>query len=147
MAFSRQLERQRNTCVYMCSCVRLFAIPGTVARQAPLSMGFSRQEYWNGLPFLPHPNPGIKPTSPASPALALHFIQTTQPMAWLIGSKDLVVSGDEEISHSGLGAYTSSFENVVPILHALRQWFLDFTSKSPGQLIKIHTAGPHSQSF
>ena len=65
-------------------------------------------------------------TSPASPALALHFIQTTQPMAWLTGSKDLVVSGDEEISHSGLGAYTSSFENVVPILHALRQWFLDF---------------------
>ena len=45
------------------------------------------------------------------------------------------------------GQYTSSFENVVPILHALRQWSLDFTSKSPGQLIKIYTAGPHSQSF
>ena len=43
-------------------------IPGTVAHQAPLSMGFSRQEYWSGLPFpspgdLPHP--GIKPESPA----------------------------------------------------------------------------------
>ena len=34
------------------SCVRLFATPWTVAHQAPLSMGFSRQEYWNGLPFL-----------------------------------------------------------------------------------------------
>ena len=33
------------------SCVRLFATPWTVARQAPLSMGFSRQEYWSGLPF------------------------------------------------------------------------------------------------
>ena len=37
------------------SCVRLFATPLTVACQAPLSMGFSRQEYWSGLPF---PSPG-----------------------------------------------------------------------------------------
>ena len=37
--------------VQLLSCVRLFASPQTVARQAPLSMGFSRQEYWNGLPF------------------------------------------------------------------------------------------------
>jgi len=45
-----------------------FAIPWTVACQALLSMGFSRQEYWSGLPFpFPGdlPNPGIKPTSPA----------------------------------------------------------------------------------
>ena len=33
--------------------VRLFVTPWTVARQAPLAMGFSRQEYWSGLPFLP----------------------------------------------------------------------------------------------
>ena len=40
--------------------------PWTAARQAPLSVGFSRQEYWSGLPFPPPgnlPNPGIKPTS------------------------------------------------------------------------------------
>ena len=40
----------------------------TVAHQAPLSMGFPRQEYWSGLPFPSpgdHPAPGIKPTSPA----------------------------------------------------------------------------------
>ena len=47
------------------SHVRLFATPWTVAYQAPRSMGFSRQEYWSGLPF-PSPedlhNPGIKPT-------------------------------------------------------------------------------------
>ena len=46
--------------------------PWTVACQAPLSMGFSRQEYWNGLPFLAPgdlPNPGIEPASVASPAL------------------------------------------------------------------------------
>ena len=44
------------------------ANPWTVARQAPLSMGFSRQEYWSGLPFLSPgdlPDPGIEPGSPA----------------------------------------------------------------------------------
>ena len=48
--------------------------PWTVAHQAPLSMGFSRQEYWSGLPFPPPgdlPNPGIKPRSPALQADSL----------------------------------------------------------------------------
>ena len=47
--------------------------PWTVAHQAPLSMGFSRQEYWSGLPFLPPrdlPDPGIKPESLVFLALA-----------------------------------------------------------------------------
>ena len=56
------------------SRVRLFATPWTVAHQAPLSMGFSRQEYWSGLPF-PSPgdllDPGIEPRSPALQADAL----------------------------------------------------------------------------
>ena len=45
------------------SCVRLFVIPWAIAHQAPLFMGFSRQEYWNGLPCPPPedlPNQGIK---------------------------------------------------------------------------------------
>ena len=50
------------------SRVRFFVTPWTVAYQASLSMGFSRQEYWSGLPF-PYaedlPNPGIEPGSPA----------------------------------------------------------------------------------
>ena len=48
------------------SCPTL-ATPWTVAHQAPLSMGFSRLEYWNGLPFTSPedlPDPGIKPRSP-----------------------------------------------------------------------------------
>ena len=69
------------------SRVRLFATPWTVARQAPLSMGFSRQEYWSGLPF-PSPgdllDPGIKPTSPALQAEAL----TSEPP----GNKPLKIS-------------------------------------------------------
>ena len=54
------------------SCVRLFATPWIVVRQAPLSMGFSRQEYWTGLLCPPPgdlPDPGIKPASSVSPAL------------------------------------------------------------------------------
>jgi len=55
-----------HTEVKSLSRVRLFAAPWTVAHQAPLSMGFSRQEYWSGLPFPSPgdlPNPGIKPGS------------------------------------------------------------------------------------
>ena len=56
------------------SRVRLFATPWTVAYQASPSMGFSRQEYWSGLPFPSPgdlPNPGIEPWSPALEADAL----------------------------------------------------------------------------
>ena len=55
-------------------CVRLFATPWTVAYQASLSMGFSRQEYWSGLPFISPgdlPDPGIEPKSPALQADSL----------------------------------------------------------------------------
>ena len=54
--------------------VRFFAASWTVARQVPLSMGFSRQEYWSGLPCLPPgdlPNPEIEPRSPALQADSL----------------------------------------------------------------------------
>ena len=52
-------------CAQSLSCVQLSVTPWTIADQAPLSMGFPRQEYWSGLPFPPPgdlPNPGIKPT-------------------------------------------------------------------------------------
>ena len=55
------------------SCVRLFGTPWTVAHQAPLSMGFSSQEYLSGLPFPPPgdlPDPGIEPRSPTLQAEA-----------------------------------------------------------------------------
>ena len=56
------------------SRVRLFAIPWTVGYQAPPSLGFSRQEYWSGLPFPSPgdlPNPGIEPGSSVLQADAL----------------------------------------------------------------------------
>ena len=55
-------------CAYSFSCVWLSTTLWTVAHQPPLSMGFSRQEYWSGLPCPPPgglPNPGIKPSSPS----------------------------------------------------------------------------------
>ena len=66
-------------CVCVCVSVGLFGTAGTVACQAPLSMEFSRQEYWCDLPFpIPGdlPNPGIKPASFASPELASRFFTT-----------------------------------------------------------------------
>ena len=71
-------------CVYVCVCVgtralshvQLFAIPQTVAHQAPLSMGLHKQEYCSELPFPTSgnlPDPEIKPVSLASPALAGGF--------------------------------------------------------------------------
>ena len=54
------------------SHVQLFATLWTVSHQAPLSIGFFRQEYWSGLLYPPPgdlPNPGIEPTAPVSPAL------------------------------------------------------------------------------
>ena len=74
--------------VCMISHVWLFVTPWIVAHQAPLFMEFSWQGYWSRLPFPPPgdlPNPGIKPRSPVSPALAGGFFTNTQPRK-LIGS-------------------------------------------------------------
>ena len=68
------------------SRVRLFAIPGTVARQAPLPMGFSRHEHWSGLPCPPPrdlPHPGNEPGSPA--------LQADSLLLNLIGKLTLVI--------------------------------------------------------
>ena len=59
-----------------------FVTPWTIAHQAPLSMAFSRQDYWSGLPFSTPgnlPNPGIEPIFLMSPALADIFF-TTAPL-------------------------------------------------------------------
>ena len=83
-SFSRLTEHSQCVYVYMCvycffSHVQLFATLWTLACKAPLSMGFSRQEYWSGLPCPPPgelPNPGVKPASLMSPALAGGFFTT-----------------------------------------------------------------------
>ena len=72
-------------CVYTLSCfsdVQLFVTLWTIACQALLLMECSRQEYWSGLPRPSPgdlPNPGIKPVSLSSPALAGRFFTTVPP--------------------------------------------------------------------
>ena len=71
-----------NLYVPVCSAMFISCTPWTVAYQAPLSMGFSGQEYWSGLPF-PFsgdlPDPGIEPEFPALLALADRFFTTEPP--------------------------------------------------------------------
>ena len=72
-------------CVLSQLCLTLVT-PWNVAHQAPLSMGFPRQEYWSELPFPSPgglPDPGIKPTSSASPAWADGFFTTWEALIWI----------------------------------------------------------------
>ena len=92
------------------SRVRLFATPLTVACQAPLSMGFSRQEYWSGLPCPPPgalPDPGIEPASHTSPESAGGFFTTSatwealtlaESLSKLSRVQTLVNPGQEKVS-------------------------------------------------
>ena len=71
------------------SRVWLFATPWTVAHQAPLSMEFSRQEHWSGLPSPSPgdlPNPGIEPRSPSAPALQADSLPLSH---WVAAAKSL----------------------------------------------------------
>jgi len=78
----------RWSCLAMLShfnCVRFFVTLWTVACQAPLSMGFSRQEYWSGLPCPPPgdlPDPGIEPTSTVAPAFQVDSLQLPKGKPW-----------------------------------------------------------------
>ena len=80
---NKKRTSKKESCVCVLSCfshVWLFATLWTAANQAPLSMGFSRQEYWRGFPFPPPgdlPDPGIKPMSFKSPALGGGFFTTS----------------------------------------------------------------------
>ena len=83
-SLNKNLDKVKVT-VKSLSRVRLYVTPWTVAYQAPLSMGFSRQEYWSGLPFSSPrdlPNPGIKPGFPALEADALTSEPPGKPSAY-----------------------------------------------------------------
>ena len=115
--YSQQIWGNYYVCVCVCVCVcgvhvhicmlshvQLFVTPWTIVCQAPLSMGFPRQEYWKGLPFPPPgelPDPGIKPASLMSPALARQIlyqllyqpqIPTLQRLAEKIKARTLPIS-------------------------------------------------------
>ena len=74
--------------------VRLSVTPWTVARRAPLSVGFSWQEYWSALPC---PPPGIEPASPTSPVLAGGFFTTAATWEAHVEWTDLLLSSHPSI--------------------------------------------------
>ena len=93
-----QGDSQKCLCVRLSHSVQLSVTPWTVARQAPPSMGFSRQEDWSGVPFPSPgglPDPGTGPKSPVAPALAGGFFTTEAP------GKSSKMSPDAESSLPG----------------------------------------------
>ena len=98
------LKRVKYSEVKSHSHVQLFATPWTVAHQALPSMGFSRQEYWSGLPFPSPgdvPNPGIEPRSLALQADALTSAPPRFIRSLLLGMRRLVAGQQVNISTGG----------------------------------------------
>ena len=86
------------------SRIQLFVAPWTIARQASLSRGFSKQEYWSGLPFPSPgdlPNPGIEPESPALQADALSSEPPGKPHGNMSLSKLQEIVKDREAWRAG----------------------------------------------
>ena len=92
------------------SRVQLFSTPWTVAYQAPLFMGFSRQECWSGLPFSSPgdlSDPGIKPASPVFPSWAGRFFPTSA--TWEVPSTS---------AHTFLQSAGSQAEVLAPLMQS-----------------------------
>ena len=120
-------------CFQSLSCVRLFVTPWTVARQAPLSMGFSRQEYQSGLPC-PSPrdllNPGIEPRYPVLQADSLPSEPPEKPKNTGVGSLSLLqgIIPTQELNQGRLYCrqllYQLSYQGTVC-------WFTSTPQRSP----------------
>ena len=112
------------------SCAQFFVTPWTVANQAPLSMGFPRQEYWSGLPFPPpggFPNPGIKPVSPTL-ALTDRFI-TTEPLGKCFDYTTCVL-----VTQSCSTPWTVAHQAPVSMEFSRQEYWSGLPSSSPGDL-------------
>ena len=145
--------------------------PWTVARQTPLSMGFPRQQYWSGLPF-PTPgdlsDPGIKPPSLESPALAGRFFTTVPPgksnflgacshLPVNLGLSDpflKAILGELEgpgtcksgqAGGEGQGQGTGHFDNLRTTRHC--QHFFLFLASTGCQELLVHTITPLREIF
>ena len=128
-------------CAQTLSCVWFFAILWTPARQALLSMGLSRQEYWSQLPFPPGdlPHPGIKPVSltlgwqaeslvlvpPGKPILHTHTHTHTHTQTYLYLKKSFLENP------IGRGAWRATVHGVARVRH-------DLVAKPPPSTYKIY---------
>ena len=106
------------------STLCLFTTTLTVARQAPLSMGFSRQESWCGLPCPLQedlPNPGIEPRSPALQAYSLPYVPPGKPIGWCLKKNVMVahrfLSMKSKVIHNQ--AYLVSLCAILDLLQFL----------------------------
>ena len=109
--------------VHVCSVMSDSVTPWTVTHQTPLSMGFSRQEYWSGLPFPTAgylPNPGIKPVCPVS---ADDFFTTAPPgkpnnvQQWSIHTGRIgSLSGWLKVDRSSLSEVHAAFNSSLSII-------------------------------
>ena len=91
--------------VCVCSVMPDSATPWTVACQTPLSLEFSRQEHWSGLPLPPPgdlPDPGIEPASPVSPADSLPAEPSGKPKYYTTWIYDIL------LIHLSMNAWTAS---------------------------------------
>ena len=138
---------------------QLFETLWTVARQAPLSMGFPRQGYWSGLPFPPPGDlayPGIKPMSPGSPALAGGFFQTETPGKLIITLQFSLVHFSRSVMSDSLRPYglqharppcpsptSGAYSNSCP----LSQWCHPTISSSVVPFSSCFQSFPASGSF
>ena len=129
------------------SRVRLFAILSTVARWAPLSVGFSRHKDWSGLPFPPPenlPDPGIKPTSLESPSLQADSLPT-EPLGRHCGQEYTNVRCVE------MWTCLRAFALAPHCLECSFQWCVRLTSSlswlcEAFSAILLQIAAPHSPS-
>ena len=105
------------------SHVQLFVTPWIIAYQAPLSMGFSWQDYWSGLPFPSSgylPNQGIEPWSPALQTGALPSKPPGKPIDWVTNKQQELVSHSFRgwvVQDQGARRFSAWWE--------LRSWFID----------------------
>ena len=111
---------------YLLSRVRLFVTPWTVAHQAPLSMEFSRQEYWSGLPFLSPgdlPNPGIRPWSPVLQGDSLPSEPPGKPSSVLLMHFSLISA---QLLMDLIQGFFFFFPSIACKTFSLQTWVLYF---------------------
>ena len=120
--------------------VQLFVTPWTVAGQTPLSMAFSRQEDWSGLPFpTPRdiPNPGLEPTSTDSPVLASGFFTTS--VTW----EASINNNDNNNNYGDVVQWLSHVQLFVTLRTAAYQASLSLTiSQTLPKFVSIESAMP-----
>ena len=130
----------------MLSRVQLFATPWTVAHQASLSMGFSRQEYWSGLPF-PSPRHLPNPSSPALQAYSLLSEPPGKPMNTRVGSHALLQGifptqeSNRRLLHCRWILYQLSYQGSPPFLIISHKY-----NQSPMTRMSIYLFTPKSPS-